>query len=245
MRIPFDRVADIYDKTRGLPPKVMKKIVQVLIKELKEYKTVLDIGVGTGRFAKPLQQNGFEVVGIDISTDMMQNAKQKGVNNLLLGDACFLPFKDSSFDAALSVHVLHLISDWQTALKEICRVTEEGLFSVATSPSRSPVSDAYEKLAKEKGYKAGYIGLSERQLKEIVKPTKSMQAAFMVSSADEHLAYLGQRAYSRQWKVPEEVDKQIVKELVRRFAGQKYTVEMHIVRWNIKDLKSYFKGCFK
>lgn len=241
MKIPFDRVADIYDKTRGLPSEVMRKIVQALVKEMKGYKTVLDIGVGTGRFAKPLQENGFEIVGTDISEDMMKNALKKGVKNLLLGDACFLPFRDYSFDAALSVHVLHLIIDWQTALKEICRVTKGELFSITQVEQSSPISEVYEELAMEKGYDARHIGLRERELIKIIKPIKSIQAASCVSSADEHLTYFRQRAYSRQWKVPEDVDRKIVNELVRRFAGQKYPQEIDILKWNIKDLKIMLK----
>jgi ubiquinone/menaquinone biosynthesis C-methylase UbiE len=242
VKIPFDRVAEIYDKTRGLPPEVMRKIVQALVKEMKGYKTVLDIGVGTGRFAKPLQENGFEVVGTDISEDMMKNAMKKSVKNLLFGDACSLPFRDYSFDAALSVHVLHLIINWQTALKEICRVTKGELFSIAHNPSSTPISEAYEELAKEKGYDARHIGLSERELIKIIKPTKSIRVASYVFSADQRLTYLRQRVYSRQWKVPEDVDKNIVNELGKRFAGQEYLQEIHILRWNIKDLQSHLKS---
>jgi ubiquinone/menaquinone biosynthesis C-methylase UbiE len=238
MKISFDRVAEIYDKTRGLPPEVMREIVQALAQELKGYKTILDVGVGTGRFAQPLQENGFEVFGIDISCDMIQSARKKGLNNLLLGDACLLPLRDHCFDAALSTHVLHLISDWQTALKEICRVTRNELFSVTHSRSSS-ISETYEELAKERGYDTRNIGLGEGELKALVKPKKSVRAASWVASADERLAHLKQQAYSRQWKVPEEVDKQIVQELVRRFEGQKYPLEIHVLRWNIKDLKSY------
>jgi len=242
MKISFNRVADIYDKTRELPPEAMRKIVQTLVKEMKGYKTLLDIGVGTGRFAKPLQENGFEVVGTDISEGMMKNAKKKGVKNLLLGDACALPFRDYSFDATLSVHVLHLIIDWQTALKEICRVTKGELFSVTQMKQSSRISEAYEELAKEKGYNARHIGLREKELIKIIKPTKTIPAASCVSSADEHLTHYRQRAFSRQWKVPGDVDKQIVKELAKRFAGQEYLQEIHILRWNIKDLKSCLKS---
>jgi len=240
MKIPFDRVAEIYDKTRGLPPEVMRKIVQILVKEMKGYKTVLDLGVGTGRFAKPLQENGFEVIGTDISEDMVKNARKKGVKNLLLGDACSLPFRDHSFDAALSVHVLHLISDWQKALEEICRVTKDELISV-THERPSPVSRAYEELAKKKGYDARNVGLSEHELQEKIKPTKSVSAITWVSSADRSLAYFKQRAYSRQWRVPEDTDKQIVNELVKRFTGQTYPLNIHILKWNINDLKQHLK----
>jgi len=245
MKISFDRVADIYDKTRGLPQNVMEKVVKALAKELKGYDTVLDIGIGTGRFAEPLQEKGFEVIGVDISRDMIQKAKEKKAKNLLLSDACFLPFKESYFDATLCVHVLHLISNWQTALKEICRATKYGLFSVTHMGQSNPVHEAYEESAKEKGYNVRRIGLGERELSELIKPTKSVPAASWVSSADERLTYLSQRAYSRQWRLPEDVDKQIVQELVKRFIGQKYPVEMHILKWDVKDLKSYLRTYFK
>ncbi len=238
MRISFDRVASIYDKTRRLPNEVMKKIVQVLVEELRGQKTILDIGVGTGRFANPLQESGFEVVGIDISRNMIQNAREKGVSRLLRCDTCFLPFTDAYFDAVLSVHVLHLISDWRAALKEVCRVTRNELFSVVQMSKRNPISEAYEELAKERGYHIRHVGLGERQLTEMLKPARSVLAASMVSRADDHLVYLGQRAYSRQWRVPEDVDEQIVRELASRFAGQEYQTEIHVLSWRIGDLRS-------
>jgi ubiquinone/menaquinone biosynthesis C-methylase UbiE len=241
MRISFDQVAYIYDKTRGLPPKIMGKLVRALVKEIGKDEAVLDIGVGTGRFAKPLQENGIEVVGIDISREMMQKAKEKGVENLLRSDVCFLPFRDSCFDATLSVHLLHLISDWQTALREICRVTKGNLFSVVTKPFRNPVSQAYEELTRKRGYDVRHIGLGERELSRIIKPDKSILAAHMVSNADEHLTFLKQRAYSRQWRVPENVDECVVNELVKRFAGLKYQLQMHILSWRINDLKTHLK----
>lgn len=239
MRIPFDRVADIYDRTRGLPAKVMKRTVGVLAKELKGDKKILEIGVGTGRFAKPLQESRFEVVGIDIARDMMSKAKHKSVSNLLLADACFLPFRETSFDATLSVHVLHLIKDWQTALREISRVTRDALFSVVNMPRRNPVSKAYEDLAEERGYDAHRLGLGEREIKDKIKPAKTVPAASMVAEADKYLMNLSRRAYSRQWRVPENVNKEIVEELTRRFAGQQYNLKIYIVKWLISDIKLY------
>ncbi|MGD8507102.1 MAG: hypothetical protein PVF15_10625, partial [Candidatus Bathyarchaeota archaeon] len=66
-RISFDTVSHVYDKTRGPPEHVKKQLFGTLVNELSNYKTILDAGVGTGRFAKPLQDSGFEVVGIDIA----------------------------------------------------------------------------------------------------------------------------------------------------------------------------------
>jgi ubiquinone/menaquinone biosynthesis C-methylase UbiE len=241
MRISFDRVADVYDKTRGLPTEVMNSVMNCLSKELKGEKTILDIGVGTGRFARPLQENGFDVVGIDIARDMVNEARRKEARNLTLGDACFLPFQKASFDDAISVHVLHLISDWREVLREICRVTKKELFSVAQMP-RSPISEAYEQLAESKGYNAAHVGLSERKIMDLVRPRKSILVASMISDGDEYLTFLKERAYSRQWRVPEDLDKLIVGELISRFTGKKYKVNIHVLRWRIDDIKAYLRN---
>src|SRR2546423_14667794 len=64
--LSFDRVATIYDETRSLPPRAMARVLAVLVDELHR-KRVLEIGVGTGRYAVPLQKRGFRWGGRDIS----------------------------------------------------------------------------------------------------------------------------------------------------------------------------------
>lgn len=150
-RIPFNSVAHIYDKTRGPPEPVMKQLLKTLASELSGYRTILDAGVGTGRFTKPLQDNGFKVVGINIAKKMIRKAVERGVDNLLLGDACFLPFKDSSFDVTVCIHLLHLIIEWKMALREICRVTRNVMGSIFYA-HRNPVRETYDRLLKSYGY---------------------------------------------------------------------------------------------
>ena len=108
----FGRVADIYDATRSLPETQMKALTEAIRDQVGAGNTLIDIGVGTGRFAKPLQESGLEVVGVDISRGMMAKAKEKGVRGLFLADVHRLPFKDKKFDASLMVHLLHLVADW-------------------------------------------------------------------------------------------------------------------------------------
>ena len=104
----FDRVAEVYNQTRSIPSEVMERIVRILVNELEGYKTVLDAGVGTDRYAKPLQDSGFDVVGLDVASKMLRKAAEKGTSNLLRGDVfCNLPFKNSSFDVTLSASVGH------------------------------------------------------------------------------------------------------------------------------------------
>lgn len=46
-------------------------------KLIKDAKTILDVGCGTGRLSIPLSTEGFDVVGIDVSMEMLAIAKKK------------------------------------------------------------------------------------------------------------------------------------------------------------------------
>ena len=93
MVVSFDRTAEIYDETQGFPVFVMDKIVKTLMDELEGYVSILDVGVGTGRFSKPLQDHGYYVVGMDVSSEMLRKAVEKGMRNLLIGGVCSLPLR--------------------------------------------------------------------------------------------------------------------------------------------------------
>jgi len=216
----------------------MKQLSDTLIGELRGHRTVLDVGVGTGRFAKPLQARGLEVVGVDISEKMLDKAVEKGVDNLFRGDACFLPFVDDSFDVAVCVHILHLICEWKTALREICRVTQ-GIMVSTNYVRRNPLREAYNRLLKDYGYESRRLGKGEWELKDLVKPLKTVFVAAYGASVDRRLAFLGQRVYSSQWDIPEDVNKEVVDELKSQFAGKVSPQELQILVWGIKDLKNY------
>jgi ubiquinone/menaquinone biosynthesis C-methylase UbiE len=238
MRISFDSAAEFYDRTRGPSRQVMKQLIKVLTKELSGYRSILDAGVGTGRFAKPLQDNGFDVLGIDIAEKMINKAVGKGMKNLLRADACFLPFKKKSFDATVCIHLLHLICEWRATLQEICRVTKSIMVSIQYV-RENPIRETYNRLLKSYGYESRRLGKGEWELKDLVKPSKSVFVASYDNSADERLSYLGQRAYSSQWEIPEDVNAKVVDELKHRFAGEMFPQELRILVWDTKDLKTY------
>lgn len=148
----------------------------------------------------------------------MGKAREKGVQNLLIADARFIPFKNKSFDVTISVHVLHLISDWKKTLREVCRVTRHALFSLYDA-REDPVREAYYQLLKQHGYERHYPGRSEQDLKDLISPTKSLFVISYDVSADDRLTNLQQGTSSSQWEVPEHLNLRAVGQLKKEFAG--------------------------
>src|SRR5207247_3055371 len=95
-----------------LPSPVMKNILDAMRDSLKCCRNILDVGTGTGRFAKFFEDAGFTVIGVDVSLSMMAQAREKGVRNLVQADAHHLPVRDESFDGSIMIHVLHLVENW-------------------------------------------------------------------------------------------------------------------------------------
>lgn len=124
----FDRAADYYDQTRSLPEHLMEQLVALLVAELPADGRCLEIGVGTGRIALPLIESGINVVGVDISAEMLRRYVEKAPANIdvAVADATRLPFADRTFASAIASHVLHLIPGWKTALDELVRVLTPG-----------------------------------------------------------------------------------------------------------------------
>jgi ubiquinone/menaquinone biosynthesis C-methylase UbiE len=71
--------------------------------QLLQKSLVLDVACGSGRHTIPLSQAGFNVVGLDISSHLLATAHGQGASKLVKGDLRNLPFKQSQFDAAISM----------------------------------------------------------------------------------------------------------------------------------------------
>lgn len=70
--------------------------------------SLLEIGAGTGRDGKYFQDNGLEVVCIDLSPVMIDLCKQKGLTAYVM-DMNHLDFPENSFDAVYAMNsLLHI-----------------------------------------------------------------------------------------------------------------------------------------
>jgi ubiquinone/menaquinone biosynthesis C-methylase UbiE len=78
--------------------------IQFLQEMLKKNGWVLDLACGTGRHLIPLSNEGYVVVGLDISPNLLRIAKTRWREaQLVRADLRFLPFQPDAFSAAVSM----------------------------------------------------------------------------------------------------------------------------------------------
>jgi SAM-dependent methyltransferase len=95
----------------------------------------LEVGTGAGVDAIALRDRfGVDVVGVDASRTMVEEAIRRGLDTALVADAASLPFEDASFDGAWSDRTFQHLLDPQAALAELIRVTRSGGRLVVVDP---------------------------------------------------------------------------------------------------------------
>lgn len=121
---------------------------------------VLDVGCGTGLLASRARRAMPDAVitGCDFSRGMLaQAARRRTPPRLVQGTALRLPFRDESFDAAVSTEAFHWFPDQRRALGELRRVLVPGgrLLVAFVSPPAEWISRAartLSEIAREPGH---------------------------------------------------------------------------------------------
>jgi len=142
----FDQWPEKYDEWFETPiGSLVKKYESELILGLMKPKPgerILDGGCGTGIFTLDLLSMGSRVMGLDISLPMLSRAEKKlrgRAFKAIQGNLLALPFKDHTFDHAVSITALEFIHEGKKAVDELFRVTKEGgVVVAATLNSQSP-----------------------------------------------------------------------------------------------------------
>jgi SAM-dependent methyltransferase len=134
----FDRVASRYDAMRGGEERGMAS-ARGISPHLTD-GVVLEVGVGTGIVALGLQRLGHQVLGVDISEAMLEQARQRLPGRVQRADARNLPFPDACVANVVFVHTLHLIGDMDAGIAEAARVLRGGgrLVAVHGMPTADP-----------------------------------------------------------------------------------------------------------
>lgn len=121
----YDRISRIYDTSRVANTETLEKLIRLL--HVGSGSVILDMGCGTGNYTDALRRVAKSVIGIDLSIGMLEQARAKFTDLLLIcGDVTSMPFKPESFDAAFAVQVLHHVKEKELFLTEAYRVLRKG-----------------------------------------------------------------------------------------------------------------------
>ena len=128
----YGRWADIYDMAFGLPSRGARKAGTDAVNALVDARDVLEVGVGTG-LSLPFYRRDLRVTGIDLSTAMLERARDRvatdGLTNVVglhEMDAQSTNFADASFDVSAAMFTATVVPDARALLAEMRRVTRPG-----------------------------------------------------------------------------------------------------------------------
>lgn len=153
----FNNISKRYDflnhfLSMGIDKIWRKKAVKQL-KDLKP-KRILDIATGTGDFAVALLKlNPEEIIGVDISSGMLevgnQKMKNRGFDNkisLVLGDSENLQFEDAYFDGVTVAFGVRNFENLEKGLGDMLRVIKPGGRAVIlefSKPKKFPIKQLF------------------------------------------------------------------------------------------------------
>lgn len=121
-RYDYRRQAETYDLTRAASPSVLEPVAAALGPPAGP---LLDVGGGTGNYARALASRGWAPVVVDHSSEMLRRAAAKALP-VAVGDASRLPLPDRSVGSVTMISMLHHVPDASTALADACRVVRPG-----------------------------------------------------------------------------------------------------------------------
>jgi phosphatidylethanolamine/phosphatidyl-N-methylethanolamine N-methyltransferase len=130
VRSAYRRWAPVYDSTFGLVAAEGRKHAVEIINT--RAGRVLEVGVGTG-LSLPAYRRDLEIVGIDLSPEMLQKARERvaaerlaNISGLHEMDASDLKFPDGSFDTVVAMYVMTVVPEPEKVMGELARVCRPG-----------------------------------------------------------------------------------------------------------------------
>jgi len=105
-----------------------KKLLRRLLNQFGDAHKVLEVGCGTGHFARWMESLGMECYGLDLSHLMLEEARKLWPNGQLVqGESHKLPFRSGSFDVIAFIACLEYMPNVSKVFQEAARVARKGL----------------------------------------------------------------------------------------------------------------------
>lgn len=129
-----------------------KRRAIALVRREAPHGRALDLACGTGDFAHAMAADGRDVVGLDLTCEMLQRARDREPKAerrepiFLMGDMTRLPFPDASFAVVTVGYGLRNVPELSRAIGEIARVLAPGGLLVSldfNKPDSRPLRAIY------------------------------------------------------------------------------------------------------
>lgn len=191
----FNTIAPIYGLFFKRQTRKFREVLDRVQPELdlSSFRTILDVGCGTGALCSVLCQKGLEVTGIEPAEKMLAIARKKTAGqsvalmqaNVLEG----LPFAKKSFDIAIASYVAHglLLEERKRLYKEMGRVAKEYVVIYDYNQKRSPLTSFVEWM--EGGDYFRFIRNAEKEMKGCITELKACFSEVRVINVDVRAAW--------------------------------------------------------
>lgn len=228
-------VVEWHDSTRNIPATLLTENYEQIraLTGMDSSWRVIDICCGTGHFAMPLLSSGFEVVGIDVSPELLSRANGRLATGwkgtFTYGEPCEMEFENDSFDAAvMSRRFLHVGNLLQVIDETVRVVRPEGL--VILIEDKGALDHTVRRLFRAQCQRRGHFPpLREHpDHDDLAGPFKHLDATSLPFDSPELswtkavtygecLEHLRSRFYSEFWLIPygeyDDILRQVQKEL--------------------------------
>lgn len=149
--------------------KIQKEAVLSVLDDLSlGGSRILDVGCGTGRYSRLFSRKKARVISLDTSFAMLKKSIDKDSKSICVNaDIFHLPFRDNSFDLAISIMVINHLQNHAEAIKEMCRTSRMVLIGVLNKHSILVGAYVYRFL---RGLRGGYGGYTVKEYRNTPLP---------------------------------------------------------------------------
>jgi SAM-dependent methyltransferase len=232
--LSFDPMVHSYEVTRTYDEASFSAAVAYLVERFppRAFPRLLEPGIGTGRMALPLAEQGYAVWGVDISAQMLAVLQQRPAHaaphirlTVHRADVCALPFRAGVFDLVMAVHLFYFIPAWPQAVQELLRVVRVAgplvLMHTGMGKEIRVVNERYKARCAVQGFPVQAIGVQStsevvaygRALGCRVETIRDRWQWWSQLRLDEALAYVQARAYAFTIMVPPHIHTEAVRRL--------------------------------
>ena len=118
----YDTIGQGYARTRASDHRITDRLVGLL--NLPSNATILDVGAGTGKYARAFADRGYSVIALEPSEVMQAQSEPHSGVSFIRATAESIPLPDDSVDGAIVVLAVHHFEGRPT--KPVCNLEAVG-----------------------------------------------------------------------------------------------------------------------